>query len=264
MDEEHKEINLDECTGKSRDLTEICSSLDIPSRKIDEGALDSYRKNRPSEETLVKYMAEIDALLKSNVVVMGGFCANPSVLGFRKMRRTSNDLDCVTDGDGIQSLKETFDGRLFRTENHGDVFLDYNGVPVGFDVRETHSWEVPQSLAYSSRRIESAFGGFNVISPEFLIALKARRSILKGRYFGKDALDTANLLLAPLYRDNLKMIDFERTGDLMRRHASDSLDVALSYLSFLSGYENHLRVSERSTFNGVMISLKSAVRNAYL
>jgi len=247
----------------NNNLSDICRSCGIPSRPIGEEAIDFYRDNRPAEETLVHYMAEIDALLNGNVVVMGGFCACSSVFGFRPMRRTSNDLDCVTDESGIRTLKSRFNGGLFQTVEHGDVFLDYNGIPICFDVGETHSWDIPQSLAYEARRVEFDFGGFNAISPELLIALKARRSILKGRFFGKDAVDTANILMAPLFRSDLERINFRRVRDFMRRYVSDSIDVPLSYLSFVEGYESNLRHCERPAFQGVMSLLKDAVEQAY-
>ena len=85
-------------------LTKLCCSMGIPVKEITREQMEVYKIQKMEEDSLIKSMTELDKIMNGNVIVMGGFCACSQVLGFRRMRRTSNDLDCVTDEEGIKSL----------------------------------------------------------------------------------------------------------------------------------------------------------------
>lgn len=244
-------------------LTEICNSIGIPKREITNTQMDFYRSQKFDEDYLIQAMSEIDKALEGNVIVMGGFCACSKILGFRKIRRTSNDLDCVTNEEGIKLLHESFKDKIFQTTNYGDVFLEYNHIPVGFDVDETHGWTIPPEFASDSRRFNFNFGGLTSISPEFLIALKARRSILKKRFYGKDAIDTANMILAPLYKTSLDSLDFDKLGYLIREHSSNSFDRIKEYIQFLGSYSSNLKKEEGFIFEEYLSRLKNSTKRFY-
>lgn len=247
---------------KSR-LTKLCVSLGIPKREVSEKQMDVYRSQKFDEDYLIRSMLNIDKALGGNVIVIGGFCACSKILGFRKLRRTSNDLDCVTNEEGIRLLRESFKNEIFQTTNYGDVFLEYNNIPVGFDIDETHGWVIPPEFFSDSRRFDFDSGGLTSISPEFLIALKARRSISKRRFYGKDALDTVNMILAPLYKTSLNPIDFNKLGYLIREHSSDSFDNVGEYMNFLRSYSGNLKKKEALLFEESLLILKDSTKKFY-
>lgn len=116
-------------------LEKLCLSLGILTRALQEEEISGYRDNHPLPEYIISPMVDMDKVMGHNVVLIGGICAHPMLLGFRQMRRTSNDLDCITDDKGIRDLHTKFNGQelFFRTANFGDLFLDYKGLPFVFD-----------------------------------------------------------------------------------------------------------------------------------
>jgi len=192
---------------------------------------------------------------------MGGMCANSYLLGLRPMRRASNDLDCILLNEkGVYFLHSFFGNSLFQTEDFGDLFLDYNGIPVGFDLEDTHGWKIPQQFFEDTVRFEFDNGEINSISPEFLIALKARRSISKKRFYGKDAVDTANILIAPSYKQNLNKIDYSKISYLMKKYSSNSTDELSEYIDFVGKRgKDCLKKDEIPIFDKCLSNLRNFV-----
>jgi hypothetical protein len=186
------------------------------------------------------------------------------MLGFRKMRRTSNDLDCIINEEGFQLLVEHFNGQIFQNPAFGDLFLEYHNIPVGFDIDKTHNWKIPSEFIEDSKRFDFSSGYINSISPEFLIALKARRSIMKKNFYGKDALDTANMILAPSHKPELQVIDLFKLTELFRRHSSNSFEDLQKYLHFVESYSTHLKKEERNLFLQEISLIKSSAERVYI
>ena len=245
-------------------LTTLCKLNGVPVQDVNRENWDEYGKQTFEEDYLVNSMAEINNFLKGNVIVMGGFCACSKILGFRKMRRASNDLDCITNEEGFHLLNKHFNGQIFQTSSFGDLFLEYHKIPVGFDIDETHDWKIPQQFLDDVRTFNFPSGEITSISPEFLIALKARRSIMKKRFYGKDALDTANMVLAPVYRTDLSSIDYQKLASLFREHSTNSFEDLDKYLTFVSSCSKDLKKKEMSLFEDEMSSIHSQAKKVYV
>jgi hypothetical protein len=245
-------------------LTELCCSNQVPVREVNRADWDFYGTQTFDEDYLVKSMAEINSFLEGNVIVMGGFCACSKILGFRPMRRASNDLDCITNEEGFYLLNKHFNGQIFQNSDFGDLFLEYNKIPVGFDIEETHDWKIPKEFIDDAKTFNFSCGKITSISPEFLIVLKARRSILKKKFYGKDALDTANMVLAPIYRSDLSQIDLSKLSFLFREHSTDSFEDLDEYLSFVSSHSKDLKIKERPLFEGGLSSIRDSAKKVYV
>jgi hypothetical protein len=250
---------------KMNQMGHICKNLGIPSRQISPEEITRFGENRPSSDHILRSMAEMDEIMGKHVIAFGGFCVHPSILGFRKMRKSSNDLDCITDEEGVTMLNERFHGNpmFFRTENYGDLFLEYNGVPFSFDVGETHDWKIPQDFFERSTRFFVNYGGINSVSPEYLLALKIRRSVKTGKVFGKDKLDFANVVLAPNYRYDLDSLDFGFLAELIRTHTTPHIQTAEYLVSQFLDATDHLRAGERQLFERRFGEFKDYLRTAY-
>jgi len=246
-----------------KDLTEICNEIGIRKKTLTEGDLEKYRNNNPKSEEVLDSMLEVNEVLSGNAIVIGGSVIHPKLLGFRKMRKLSNDLDCITNEEGMGELHKNFQDRIFQTTNYGDVFMEYNSLPFGFDVNETHGWEIPEDFYTEAKSFNLSRTSLKTISPEYLATLKSRRAFQKGRVFGKDKLDTANIILAPYFRENLDYMSIEKTASLMRRHSFDSLEGINNYLESVKDIENHLKKSEREIFSENISELKKDVKKEY-
>jgi hypothetical protein len=231
-----------------KELGEICKKLGIASRCLSEEEFDYYRNNHPHTEDILKSMLEISRIMNEEVIMIGGFCVHPELLGFRTIRRPSNDLDCVTNENGIQRLYEQFGDNLFQTLNYGDVFLDYNKMPFGFDVKETHGWHIPEDFYLDIKSFKIDGTNIKTISPEYLIALKARRGAVKSRIYGKDRLDTIALIVAPYFKNTLERVDLRRTSKLIREHSTMDYNNARRYVHSLQEGLPQLNKNERSIF----------------
>ncbi len=245
-------------------LSDYCRDKGIRTRFLTEEDLTRYRENRPSSEVMLSTMAELDQLMDHDVILIGGLSATSKLLGYRKMRKTSNDLDCVTSYHGIDLLHKLFGDQLFVTENYGDLFLDYNGIPCGFDVGETHGWEIPSDFFDQTRTFNFGEQRITTISPEYLFTLKLRRTLFKERIYGKDKLDLANISLAPRFREDLEELDMDQTANLLRLHASPDYDKIFYWVFQLNTVTNHLREEERDVYRDLLGNLDYALKKVYL
>lgn len=244
-------------------LTKLCKEYGIPSKEISSDKLNFYRCQRYNEETLIQFMIDLDQMLNGNLISIGGFSASSKVLGFRPMRVISNDLDCITNEEGVALLNNHFRDKIYQTDNYGDLFLEYKNVPVGFDVDETHGWRIPFDFFIDVRRFSFPQGSFNSISSEYLIGLKARRSISKKKFYGKDALDTINILLAPFFREDLRKIDHYKLGEILKEHSSSSFKDIEEYLNFIGSYEQKVKKNEIPLLKDSLTNLKKHIKQIY-
>jgi hypothetical protein len=245
-----------------RNLLSFCESLDIPSRELTTQEAENYRNSHPSSDLIIDSMIELDEIMNHQVILFGGLSAHPNLLGYRKMRRTSNDIDALTNEEGITHLHENFNGRLFVTKNYGDLFLDFDGIPCSFDVGETHDWTVPNDFYTTSRTFEFPNGQISTISPEYLIALKFRRSEIKGRMYGKDKFDMANLILAPLFKD-IQDVNYDETALLIRQNSIPEIDKMMSWFSYLPQITDKLRKEEREPYIEQLNLFKESIDTVY-
>ncbi|MFW6283329.1 MAG: hypothetical protein ACOC1P_04730 [Minisyncoccales bacterium] len=251
---------------KQKSLDELCKEIGIERKTLTEEDMKKYRNNDPGSEEVLNSMLEVNKILEGNAIVIGGSSVHPKLLGFRKMRKLSNDLDCITDEKGIRTLYENFKDKLFQTTNYGDVFMEYKSLPFGFDTNETHGWEIPEDFFSDAVEFNLTNPPLKTISPEYIITLKSRRAMEKGRVFGKDKLDTANVILAPYFKEEKEKknyVDIEKTASLMRRHSFGNLEGAKDYIESLGQARDHLKKSEREIFSENISQLKNQINKEY-
>lgn len=125
-------------------LEMLCAELGIETRELTESSLDEYRDKHPKKEALLKVMARLTELAEGEIMMIGGLCVIPELLGARDLRRPSNDLDCVATKKGITDVVNGMElNNCFRTTNYGDLFFDVEGIPCSVDMEQTHGWAIP-------------------------------------------------------------------------------------------------------------------------
>jgi hypothetical protein len=231
-------------------LEDLCISLSVPKGEVD---YDKYREKRPSSDDLLSAMHSFYTELGPDYLIIGGQTTHPKLLGYRQMRRPSNDIDMVTTDSGLDSLNSRFGSmpEFFYSTVHGDVFLEYKGLPFGFVMDRIHEWSVPDELWNTAVNIKVDSTTLTLASPEYTIMLKIMRAHQNGRFFGKDKVDITSLLLAPMYNSSLRKVDAEKTLELIREHVTQDPKLIGKYLGEISSYQDQLRKDERETFQKV-------------
>jgi len=244
-------------------LTKLCREHNISCKEIPLEKMEFYGSKRYSEEFMLNAMVNLYNISQGNIITFGGFSACSKLLGFRQMRRVSNDLDCITNIEGFKILYQSFGQELFQTSNYKDLFLEYLGLPVSFDIEETHDWKIPDDFFEESILFSFPIGDLKSISPEYLIGLKARRSINKKRFYGKDALDTINILLAPNYKETLKEINQDKLSKILRENVPSDYDQIEDYFNFIYSYKDKIKKEESSLLENSLNSLKKNTKKIY-
>ncbi len=231
-----------------KELVKLCREIGIPLRALTPEEFEYYRNNRPDPDKMFSNLLDLNYILEENLILIGGFCLHPSLLGHRTIRRISNDLDCITNEKGIRILHKTFGDRLFNTLNYKDVFLDYDTIPCGFDIKDTHGWNIPEDFYTTTKKFNFKDNSLSTISPEYLIALKARRSKLKNRIYGKDKLDTISLIIAPYFKHDLNKVDLSKASKLIKEHSTMNYSQSKNYVNSLRDGFFQLDKMEKSIF----------------
>jgi len=227
---------------------------------------EKYRGMRVSDEEIVDVMTELTEATGKEIMFFGGNVVIPPLLGYRHMRRPSQDFDCLTTENAIEKVHEEMKGvsEIFYEEDRGEVFMDFRGYPVGFHTDRIHDWKVPKDFAERATRIKANGGEIAVSSPEYLAALKIRRANCKGRFFGKDCIDIGNMLIAPMYRNGeIREMDYERTADLIYTHVTRDPETARSWLDEVAYFVRNANREERAAFGEVYTKLRDAVERRF-
>lgn len=242
-------------------LKELCKSHGIPSGKLN---YENYREI-PETASVLEAAGCLDSLTESGAVIYGGTLALPEVFGTRSMRKPSGDLDARVGENVVGTIAESTDERildLFYEPNYDSLFLDISGIPVSLTTQKIHDWEIPEDFVKSAQRVSTEQGEFNCSSREYTITLKLRRAYHKGRMFGKDRVDIANMLLAPNYRE-LKPVNLEKLAGLMSMHVTSDSDEAIGLVVEISKQASQLRKNERSVFEKVMRDYREVISREY-
>ena len=183
-------------------------------------------------------MAALDYFLDGNIAIFGGQSAHHKMLGFRQLRPSSTDIDCIATEGSIEKIKKEFNSKLFYISKYDCLFFEHNNYPVFISLDHIHDWKITDDFRDSIVRIKTGENSINSCSPEYLIMLKLRRSYTNKKMFGKDRLDIINILLAPLYRDELKHIDIGKTSEFIKKHVtSDDLEMR-KYINDIKNVNN--------------------------
>lgn len=225
------------------DIPTLATKLGIPVEDIN---LAHYRTQVFSIDTMLGAMATVNEIMESNTLMMGGLTTVPQLMGYRQIRKASNDIDCAATEEGIVLLHDALKGnyQMFISRQFGDLVLDYEGIPFSFVTDLSRLWKIPEDLWISAVSIDSDFGKIRVISPEYLITLKTRRAYYQGRVYGKDKLDIANVLLAGQLKEGFSPVNTVKIARLMNTHISIHLEEVQKYLNEMSNVKSALRADE--------------------
>lgn len=244
-------------------IEEICKSFDIHPGVID---CNKYKGLTVNPEKILPVIVSLDYKLKHNFILIGGQIAHPELLGYRQMRKLSNDIDGITTIQGIAKLKEQFgeESNLIYSRKYDCLFLEYKGIPIGFQIDRIHDWSISNDLRKTSIKINVRGGQVNVTSQEYNIMLKTRRAQTENRFFGKDKTDIVTLLLAPNYRKELKNINHAKIADLMFKHVTSEYMDIKKLIDNIGGHLTQLRKREKVLLQDSYQRLKNSAYQIYL
>ena len=232
-------------------LEELCRYFKIPKKEINHKKYRDKAKSLDYIETSLSFFYnEINQA--KEFLIIGGKTASPLLLGLRQMRKLSNDIDFITTENGAIKLIKKFRGNeSFFYSNYKNLFLEYNGLPFVFNFKKIHDWEIPNDMWDSAVKKMIKDTELKISSPEYTIMLKLRRAYQEKRFFGKDKLDIASLLLAPLYKE-LKEVNLNKTARLIYENITKDKEEIIKYIFELESFcDANLRKKERRVFKEV-------------
>jgi len=158
-----------------------------------------YNKSlKLDENQLLKIAHFMCKLSPKNILLIGGGNVMTQTAGYKRMRDLSDDLDFITNDEGIAEVRRFFDlKKHYHNGTRSDGEVSYvNGIVVMFFYEHIKGWKIPES-AFESYVVNcTSAGQIYSVPPELNIALKIRRGSSKSpdpHIYGKDALDFATI-----------------------------------------------------------------------
>ena len=162
---------------------------------------------------LINALEHFAKTYQDSAVLYGGQIATPLIYGFKKMRRHTNDIDYL--------LTEECLADVVSQEHLGYIppfhaFYGYqNDILCVFSCGAIHDWTAGEEFFAMTHTCLICSTLVRVCSSEYLIALKMRRGVENGMdLFGKDAVDILNLIAAPVFRDDIPILDLKKTAEI--------------------------------------------------
>lgn len=240
-------------------LENLCNHFNIPIKKID---YSKYCHVTPTSNEIFDCMYHLCDLLGDDLIIYGGQSIHPKLLGYKHIRKVSNDIDCVISETGVEKIVEFFDqNKYYCVENRGDLFLDYCGLPVGLNLEYIHDWKITNEFKKDKIAFPIKNATINVASPEYTIMLKVRRAESNDRFFGKDKLDIANLMIASSVK-NID-IDMKKTASLLKEHVTECSNTIFNWVEHISLALVHFNKKEQNLFLDKFSDFYSEIHIAY-
>ncbi len=150
-------------------------------------------KASPGEEKLLNLAEKVCGFSPKNILLIGGGMISPSIVGFKKFRPHSNDLDFVVNDKGFDALFNSVNLKVKESKDWKCFYSYDDDVLLAFFHSDIRGYEIPGQV-YENPFIAPGREIFSV-PPEMNIALKVRRGATRNHIYGKDAQDFASTIL---------------------------------------------------------------------
>lgn len=243
------------------EIKEVCRELGI---YFDKSRPQQYSDFEPDSEDIIEAITSLSQEMDNRLILYGGQATHSELLGYRKMRLPSNDIDCVTDKTVIEkTLDVDSEGEPIFYEPFDAVMLEYEEFPTVFVVNQIHDWDISSDFTESKVNQEVRGTELNLVSPEYNIMLKLRRANEEGELWGKDKTDISNLLLAPLEKNELQEINYSKLTYLLREHVTDNRSKAKYFLGDLREFNGPLRNEEEIKLQEELDQMEKRINQMY-
>ena len=186
---------------RKKSLEEICIDKGI---NIEQHFLMKRKYNSLSEQDIKLALEDLFMNFYDSLILIGGLSARKDFLGYKNLRKLSNDINLViSKPKKIDEIKSKY-GLTF-IKDYNAIFSEVKDVPAVYHVRRVHNLEINEDFIRNIKPVKFNNIAVRVSSPEYIIFMKLLRTEEKDRFFGKDKLDIASVLLA--YYN--KKIDFD-------------------------------------------------------
>ncbi len=177
--------------NKKRSLEEICFEENI---KVEPKLIIKPEYLRVSEYDINLAIEDVFSHFYGSLILIGGILARKGFLGYKNLRKPSNDLDLViTNGAIIKELNKWYGLKLIQEYNA--LFGEINHVCTSYHFNRIHDLDVTPDFIERARTIKFKNVNLKVSSPEYVVFTKLLRADEKDRFFGKDKLDISSILL---------------------------------------------------------------------
>ncbi|RKX75142.1 MAG: hypothetical protein DRP87_15275 [Spirochaetes bacterium] len=223
---------------EQKTLLDYAESFHIPRENHPEPGYDSV-----SGEQIESVLNKLFDRYGRKLILYGGQVATPALLGFKKLRCLTTDIDLVI---LPEFLEEIIEGEEVKYNPENDYLFCYkDNIIVVLSFLHIHNWMIPGNFYEKSINIMNKGHELRLCSPEYLVMLKFRRNSLEMKeghdFYGKDALDILNLFMAPYFRKDLREIDFNLLCQLLSEHVTPSREEWIKLFDHLGKYLHHFQ-----------------------
>lgn len=234
-------------------------------KTIDWAKFRSIEDNGPTLPLIYSIQKERD-----DIVLIGGHTTNPELLGWRYFRKPSAGIDFVITNRVLNYLLLYHE--LIQDSQHRDNYclemLDNTRQPrlLYFFTGNVGDYLPSSDFLRSQLSIPTSAGKILVASQEHVIALKLIRDINFAnsgiKQPGRDAIDIANIFLAPKYREGLKEPDIDKVVRLVRGAVSGKYTNTLGIYNpkSLETSLRQLNQEEKDVYKPFLESLVSSLK----
>ena len=249
-------------------IKEICERLDIPQDHV---RRELYKRDETHYDDVLPALKELNAVSEGQIIIYGGQTTHPSLLGYRKMRLPSDDIDCVCSESGIGLINDNY-GREYSNgkgpkicyyEPFDTLFMYFDGFPTDLVSENFHDWEIPEDIEEFKTVVPLGDNEISVCRPEYTIMLKMKRAKDHNNFWGKDQIDIAHLLLSPGEKEELKDVDLKEASHLIEENVTEDKEVIERYLSELKSGVGALRKEENEKLKEKVKEFERALTRQY-
>ncbi|MFH1307935.1 MAG: hypothetical protein ABIH72_03715 [archaeon] len=155
--------------------------------------------NKFSASELLRLASSICNLSSGNILMIGGGMVLPEVIGYKRLRQRSDDLDFVVNNQGLQKLSKIYEIKpaslIIPNIGEGSYYSVKDGITIALFHDGVKGYDISKEVFAEGLEVKTSQGVVNTIPHELNIALKIRRGASKTHIYSKDALDFASTIV---------------------------------------------------------------------
>ena len=162
------------------------------------------KMNKFTEEEILSVASTVCSISPGNILLIGGGIILPQIIGYKRLRPRSDDLDFITNDEDISRALEQYDLQLEPASRHPGMhgvsqYTYLDGILVAIFHNQIRGYDIPSIIYEGAMVRQTSKGTIQTITPELNMALKIRRGasrIDRPHIYAKDGHDFASMVVS--------------------------------------------------------------------
>jgi len=162
------------------------------------------KMNRFTEEEILSVASTVCSISPGNILLIGGGIILPQIIGYKRLRPRSDDLDFIANDKGISRALDQYDLQLEPASRHPEMhgvsqYTYLDGILVAISHNRIRGYEIPPMVHEEAMVRQTSQGTIHTITFELNTALKIRRGVSKTdrpHVYAKDGCDFASMVVS--------------------------------------------------------------------